>query len=143
MPELILIIAFALVLFLYWFRYAVLLLLSENEPGEPKTAISQFSLMESRETWGQWGELPLDRLHQALEKEYRLLEYVVDHASGLSLRPIEIYILTLDYRLMRLWFRLTRYASTAQAHRALDEMARILSYIAYQMSKRTDRLSRA
>jgi hypothetical protein len=143
MTQLILIIAFSVVLFAYWFRYAVLLLLSENQTEEPKAAISQFSLTETRETWRQWGELPLDRLHQALEKEYRLLGYLVEHAAGLKLRPLEIYLLTLDYRLMRLWFLLTRYASTAQARRALDEMARILCYIAYKMSKRGDRLSRA
>jgi hypothetical protein len=143
MPESILIIVFSLVLLVYWFRYAVRRLLSENQAEEPKAAISQLSLMETRETWRRWGELPLDRLHQALEKEYRLLGYLLNHAAGLRLRPIEVYLLTLDYRLMRLWFLLTRDASTAQAHRALDEMARILSYIAYQMSKRTDRLSRA
>jgi hypothetical protein len=119
------------------------MLLSENEAAEPKTVLTRLSLMETRETWRRWGELPLDRLHQALEKEYRLLGYLLNHAAGLRLRPIEVILLTLDYRLMRLWFLLTRDASTAQAHRALDEMARILSYIAYQMSKRTDRLSRA
>ena len=143
MVEAILIIAFSLVLFLYWFRYAVLLLLSENQVEEPRTVISRLSLMETRETWRQWGELPLDRLHQALENEYRLLEYLLEHAAGLHLRRIEIYLLTLDYRLMRLWFRLTRNASSAQAHRALEEMARILSYIAYKMSKGGGRLSRA
>jgi len=141
MTELILIVAFSVILFVY--RYAVLQLLSENQTEEPNAAISRFSLMETRETWRQWGELPLDRLHQALEKEYRLLGYLVDHAAGLRLRPVEICLLTLDYRLMRLWFRLTRDASTAQARRALDEMARILCYIAYKMSKRGDRLSRA
>jgi hypothetical protein len=131
MVELGLIIAFALVLFGYWFRYAVLMLLSENQADEPRTAIRR------------WGELPLDRLHQALEKEYRLLGYLLAHAAGLKLRPIEVYLLTLDYRLMRFWFRLTRNASTAHAYRALEEMARIVSYIAYKMSQRTDRLSRA
>jgi hypothetical protein len=143
MIELSLIIALFPMLFVYWFRYAVRMLLSENEAAEPKTVLTRLSLMETRETWRRWGELPLDRLHQALEKEYRLLGYLLNHAAGLRLRPIEVYLLTLDYRLMRLWFLLTRDASTAQAHRALDEMARILSYIAYQMSKRTDRLSRA
>ncbi len=143
MPESILIIVFSLVLLVYWFRYAVRRLLSENQAEEPKAAISQLSLMETRETWRQWGELPLDRLHQALEKEYRLLEYLLDHAAGLRLRPTEIYLLTLDYRLMRLRFRLTRNASAAHAHRALEEMARILGYIAYKMRKRSDRLWQA
>jgi hypothetical protein len=143
MIELSLIIALFPMLFVYWFRYAVRMLLSENEAAEPKTVLTRLSLMETRETWRQWGELPLDRLHQALEKEYRLLEYLLDHAAGLRLRPTEIYLLTLDYRLMRLRFRLTRNASAAHAHRALEEMARILGYIAYKMRKRSDRLWQA
>jgi hypothetical protein len=131
MNMLILIIAFFLFLFVYWFRFAVLMLLNENKAAEPRTVISQ------------WGELPLDRLHQALENEYRMQEYMLDHAAGLGLRPIEIYLLTLDYRLMRLWFRVTRNTNAAHAQRALGEMARILSHIAYKMSNRSDRLSRA
>src|ERR1700722_8682184 len=136
MAESILIVSLSLVLFIYWFRYAVLRLLSENQADEPRAVISRFSLMETRETWRLWGELPLDRRHQALEKEYRLLEYLLDHAAGLRLRPIEIHLLTLDYRLMRLRFRLTRYASSAEAHRAPDELARILIYLAYIMIQR-------
>jgi hypothetical protein len=143
MIDLILIISFFVFLFVYWFRYAVLMLLSENQAEEPKAVITKLSLMATRETLRQWGEVPLDRLHQALENEYRMLEYMLDHAAGLGLRPIEIYLLTLDYRLMRLWFRLTRNINTAHAQRALEEMARILSYIAYKMSNRSDRLSQA
>jgi hypothetical protein len=131
MPELILIIAFSMILFVYWFRYAVRTLLSENQAEEPITVIRQL------------GELPLDRRHDVLENEYRMLEYVLAHAVGLGLPPIEIYLLTLDYRLMRFWFRITRNTNTAHAQRALEEMARVLSYIAYKMNNRGDRLSRA
>ena len=131
MAELILIIAFSLILFVYWFRYAVRTLLSENQAEEPITAIRQL------------GELPLDRRHDVLENEYRMLEYVLAHAAGLGLPPIEINLLTLDYRLMRFWFRIARNTNTAHAQRALEEMARILSYIAYKISNRGDRLSQA
>ena len=131
MAEVILIIAFSLILFVYWFRYAVRTLLSENRAEDPGTVIRQL------------GELPLDRRHDVLENEYRLLEYLLAHAAGLGLPSIENYLLTLDYRLMRFWFRITRNTNTAHAQRALEEMARILSYIAYKMSKRGDRLSQA
>jgi len=143
MVESILIIAFSLILFVYWFRYAVLLLLSETQAQEPRNAIGRLNLMKTRDALHRSSELPLDRLHQALDHEYRLLGYLLDHAAGLGLRPVEIYLLTLDYRLMRLWFRIIRNASTAHAHRALDEMARIVSYIADKMSNRPDRLSQA
>ena len=55
MIELSLIIALFPMLFVYWFRYAVRMLLSENEAAEPKTVLTRLSLMETRETWRRWG----------------------------------------------------------------------------------------
>ena len=45
----------------------------------------------------------------------------------MGLRPLEQYLLILDYRLMKGWFHLTR------SKRALDEMAGVVTYIAYKM----------
>lgn len=143
MVELILTIALFLVLFVYWFRKAVLMLLSENGAEPLPVVITRLSLTETRETLRQWGTVPLDRLHQALENEHRMLHYLLDHAADLGLRPLENWLLALDFRLMRFVFRLTRNASTAQAQRALEEMARILGHIACKMSKRRLRVSEA
>jgi len=133
MVETILILGFSLALFLYWFRYTVLLLLSEEEQVEGHgTVIGQLSVLETREALRQaQGDLPLDRLHRALDNDYRMLRYLLDHAAGMGLRPLEQYLLIFDYRVMNVWYRLARN------RRALDEMASVLSYIAYKMGERS------
>jgi hypothetical protein len=144
MIETILIIAFSLVLFVYWFRYTVLLLLSEDQVEQSPALNSQLSLLETREALRDTqGDLPLDRLHHALERDYRMLRYLLDHAAGLGLRPVERFLLMLDYRMLRIWYRLSRNASAPQARRALQEMAGILNYIASKMDQRAGSPSEA
>jgi hypothetical protein len=144
MVEPILILAFSLALFVYWFRYTVLLLLSEEQVAGHGTVISQLSVLETRKALRQLdGDLPLDALHRALDQDYRMLRYLLDHAAGLDLGPLEHYLLILDYRIMKAWYRLTRNASTRQARRALDEMAGVLSHIAYKMGERAAGFSQA
>jgi hypothetical protein len=143
MIELILTVALFLVLFVYWFRNAVLMLLSENGAEPLPVVITSLSLPETRETLRQWGKVPLERLHQALENEHRMLHYLLAHAAGLGFRPLEKWLLVLDFRLMRFVFRLTRNANTGHAQRALEEMARVLGHIAWKMSKRRLRVAEA
>jgi hypothetical protein len=132
MVQTILIVGFSLALFVYWFRYTVLLLLSEEEIGEHNTVIGQLSVLETREALRNTeGALPLERLQRALEQDYRMLRYLLDHAAGMGLRPAEHYLLILDYRIMNAWYRLSRN------RRALDEMAGILSHIAYKIGARS------
>src|SRR5271166_6239313 len=99
MLETVLIFTFSLGLFLYWFRYTVLLLLSEEKVEQHTTVIGQLSVLETREALRQAeGDLPLDRLQRALDNDYRMLRYLLDHAAGMGLRPLEHYLLMLDYR---------------------------------------------
>ena len=138
MVETILILSFSLALFVYWFRYTVLLLLSEEQVEGSATVIGQLSVLETREALRQAQyDLPLDRLHRALENDYRLLRYLLDHAAGMGLRPVEHCLLMVDYRIMKVWYRLT------PNRRALEEMAGVLSYIAYKMGERAANFSHA
>jgi len=144
MVESILIIAFALALFVYWFRYTVLLLLNEESEAENRTVIDQLSLPATQQLLRDAAEgLPLDPLHEALEKDYRVLAYLLDHAAAFTLRPIERLLLMLDYRIMHLWYRLARNTSARQAHRALEQMAAILTHVAYRMGRSIESPSRA
>jgi len=144
MVETVLILAFSFVLFVYWFRYTVILLLSEEHVGQQTTVIGQLSVLETRDALRlARPDLPLDPLRRALDNDYRMLRYLLDHAAGMGLRPLEHYLLLLDYRIMRLWYRLTRSASTRQARRALEEMARVVSHIAYKMGERAAGFSQA
>lgn len=143
MFETILILAFSSGLFVYWFRYTVLLLLRQEQDGRSGPVFDQLSLSQTRKALQDTHNPPLERLHGAIEKDYRLLLYLSDHAVGLGLQPFEHYLLILDYRLMSLWFRLTRHASVKQSRRALDEMADVLACIASKMGERNIAASHA
>src|SRR5271166_3658866 len=109
MVETILIFAFSLALFVYWFRYTVLLLLSEERVDRDSAIIGQLSLLETRARLGvPQSNLALDNLHRALQNDYRMLRYLLDHAAGFGLRPLERFLLVFDYRLMGVWYRLTK-----------------------------------
>lgn len=144
MIETVLILAFSLALFLYWFRYTVLLLLREEHLAGNGTVIGQLSVLQTRDILRQSsGDVPLDPLQRALDQDYRMLRYLLDHAAGMGLDTLEHYLLVLDYGLMKARYRLTRNVSTRQARHALDEMARVLACIAYKMGERTATFSQA
>jgi hypothetical protein len=144
MVETVLILAFSTALFVYWFRYTVLLLLSEENVSQHTAVIGQLNVLETREALRRApGDLPLDRLQRALDNDYQMLCYLLDHAAGMGLRPLEHYLLVLDYQIMRCCYRLTRNASTRQARRALEEMAGVVSHIAYKMGERAAGFSEA
>ena len=85
MVETILILAFSFSLFLYWFRYTVLLLLSQEEErvAGHTTVIDQLSVLETRDELRRTsGDLPLDSLQRALDSDYRMLRYLLNHAAG-------------------------------------------------------------
>lgn len=119
----VLIIVFSLVLFLYWFRYSCLLLL-RSRASEP-IADHRFEYASVRHALKEGSEL--DPLHRALDRDYRLLTYLLDHAAGLELERLEYRLLALDYRVMQAWYWLTRSTAPRQARRALDERAEVLN----------------
>jgi len=138
MVETILILSFSLALFIYWFRYSVLLLLSEEQAEGHTKVIDQLSVLETREALRHaQGNLPMDRLQRAIDNDYRMLRYLLDHAAGMDLVPFEQYLLILDYRIMQAWYRIR------PNRRALDEMAGVVTYIAYKMGERSASFSQA
>ncbi len=138
MFETILILSFSLALFIYWFRYSVLLLLSEEQAEGHTKVIDQLSVLETREALRlAQGNLPLGGLQRAIDHDYRMLRYLLDHAAGMDLVPFEHYLLILDYRIMQAWYRIR------PNRRALDEMAGVVTYIAYKMGERSASFSQA
>jgi len=128
----ILIIVCSLVLLVYWFRYSCLLLIRSHQVAlEPLPAASRFGLYEVQSglKLGQ----ALDPLHEALRRDYQLLMYLVEHASGLELESFEDRLLVLDYRIMRRWYGLARSLFPAQARGTLSEMASILAILVDRM----------
>ena len=130
----VLIISFSLVLFVYWFRYSCLLLLRQGSEQSP-VAPGRFNYVAVQQSL-QAG-MELDPLRQSLDRDYRLLTYLLEHASGLELEQLEYRLLVLDYRMMQSWYRLTKWAAPGQARRALGEMADVLNALVGRIGEQT------
>jgi hypothetical protein len=59
------------------------------------------------------------------------------HAAGLAERSLEERILILDYKLMRIWYQLTRTLAPAQARNALSEMAAVVAFLGQRIGEQT------
>ena len=79
-------------------------------------------------------EPELDPLERALERDYHVLTYLIEHTADLELASIENRLLLLDYKLMRMWSHLTRTAAPEQSRRALAEMASVLGVLVGKMT---------
>jgi hypothetical protein len=132
----ILIIAISLILFVYWFRYSCLLLLrSSAERAEGTRVDERFNIARVLE--GLKTQAELGPLEHALERDYHVLTYLIEHAADLELASVENRILLLDYKVMRIWSHITRTAAPAQSRRALAEMASILGVLVHKMTEQT------
>ena len=129
-----LIIAFSLVLFVYWFRYSCLLLLrrGSEQPVASANGFNYASVQKSLQAG-----MELDPLRQSLDRDYRLLTYLLEHAAGLELEQLEYRLLVLDYRIMQGWYRLTKWAAPEQARCALGEMADVVNALVGRIGEQT------
>jgi hypothetical protein len=135
--------AFSLALLLYWFRYSCILMLRNSgvESATTPAADSQFCCWQVKELLRT--DAQLDRLERALERDYRMATYLIEHAAGLDLNSIEDRLLVLDYRVMQWYFRVTRSAAPQCARRALGEMADVVAALAGRLDERAGAQSAA
>jgi len=127
----ILISAVSVILLVYWFRYTCLILLRQQNEESVNTPQARLGLLQAEEQVSN--EPELDPLHQSLERDYRLLTYLLQHAGGVGTPSIEDRLLKLDYLLMRAWYRLTRSVAPQCARRALMERAAVVDCLARKM----------
>jgi hypothetical protein len=131
----VLIILISCVLLVYWFRYSCILLLRgyANQPvnAAPRDRFN-FRLVQERVRV----EPELDPLHRALQRDYRVIKYLLEHAAGLELSSFEDKLLLWDYRAMQLWYWFTKTAAPQQARQALSEMASVLAILEDKIGER-------
>lgn len=140
----ILIIAFSLALLIYWFRYSCILILRSQAAALELSAAmheSRFSFSTVQENLKS--QCLLDPLRESLDRDYRVLIYLINHAAGLELATLEDRLLMLDYRLMQRVYRLTRTAAPEQARRSLAEMATVLGILAHHLGEKAGAHSKA
>ena len=129
----ILVVGISAVLLVYWLRYSCVMLLHDAQERSAMAALaderfSASSVLERLKT-----EADLAPLERALERDYRVVTYLIEHATDLELASIQNKLLVLDYQLMRLWSRLTRTLAPQESRKALSEMASVLRALAGQM----------
>lgn len=139
-----LIIIISLVLFLYWFRYSCLLILEGKasfgtaSPG----GLGFPSVLARIKTAGN--EISaLDQLGRALDKDYRIVCFLLRCTPDAELDAIERRMLMLDYNVMQAWYRVARRVAPPQARRALDEMSCIVLCFAYSVNRQSEEQHRA
>ena len=123
-------------LLVYWFRYTCILLLRNSgaDGVEPaKDLRLNFQLFQ--DSLDQGSGASLDTLHRALDRDYEVLTYLLEHAASLSLNPFERHVLAFDYRLMKVWYRLTLLFAPAQANRPVTEMTSIVRFLAQRIGR--------
>ncbi len=130
----------SLVLLVYWFRYTCLLLLQNREGRAFASSVAsanRLSFLEVGEQLQSAGVvLPLQDLHASLDRDYRVLRYLLEHSAGLDVPAIERQLLILDYHVMQMKYRLVRKSSAEQARKTLCEVSGILEYFAQKMGQR-------
>ena len=89
----VLIIVCSAVLLVYWFRYSCLLLLRNAAPAATPFADERFSIGMVLDNAGT--EKNLTELERALDRDYKLLSYLLKHAADLELASIENRMLIL------------------------------------------------
>ena len=127
--------AVSLVLLLYWFRYSCLLLLRDREGDSALSLGHRFGFLDVQERL--LTEPDLDPLHRALERDYRVISYLLRHAAHLGTQSLEDRMLLWDYKLMQRWYSVTRTAAPRQARRALNEMAAVLACVTRRMGQQS------
>ncbi len=141
----VLMIAFSATLLLYWYRYACQLILKARSTRDYAAAVARanalrFPEMQRRLTAPTSNNVShLDGIHRALERDFRLLTWLMRHGAEFHAAGsrVEHWMLMLDYRIMGIWYGLLRRISLRRGKDALQEMIHIVNYFAGIMGECT------
>ncbi len=136
----VLIIAGSGFLFAYWFRYTCLLIVSAKTSRDYAADVAtanQLGFLEVQAQLRAEGQPDLERLHASLDRDYALITYLIQHASGTQGESLlEDRMLQVNYRLMGAWYNVSRRFSAEMGRRALDEMSLVIAHFANAMGER-------
>ena len=128
----ILIITLSLAMFVYWFRYICLLILSTKTPrnySAQVAATNRLDFIKARDALTDGSSVAaLETIHCSLENDYsrviRLLR------NGSSATEVEDCFLMADFRMMSVWYRVMHQVSRPNAGKALLEMTSVVTHLA-------------
>ncbi|MCS7025727.1 MAG: hypothetical protein NZV14_13080 [Bryobacteraceae bacterium] len=143
------IISFSVLLFLYWFRYSCLLILSTKTTRDYALEVASANRLElPRIQATLQSAVPaedLEGLQHSLDRDYRLITGLLRHAAEFRLGGVSLEerMLMIDFQIMRLSYRAAcRLSQFAFAQKALEEMADIVSHFANAIGERSAVASR-
>jgi hypothetical protein len=128
-------------LFAYWFRYTCLLILSAKTTRDYAASVAQanqLSFLEVQAMLRDTASADLDNMRDALDRDYKVLTYLLKHAADPTLADdaIEKRMLRINYKLMSAWYSAAGHFSPTAARRALDEMSTVVAHFANAMGER-------
>ena len=129
----------SVLLFGYWFRYTCLLILSAKTTRDYAADIAtanQLSFLQVQTELRDRQPADLDRLQASLDRDLKVVTYLIQHASAESEWGIEDRMLQLNYRLMSAWCSISKGFSAEAGRRALDEMSMVVSHFANAVGER-------
>jgi hypothetical protein len=138
----IIIIVISTILFAYWFRYTcVLILRTRNVRNYARRVaeVNHLSFLTAQQQLTAQEEnrdQAFDSLHASLDRDYRVVSYLLRHTGTQSGQTIEEHMLRLDYQIMRACYFLAKPFSPSSARQALIERASIISHLANAMGER-------
>ena len=136
----IIIIVLSTALFVYWFRYTCVLILRTRDARDYAQHVAEvnhltFLTAQQQLADAQDKKESFDKLHESLDRDYRVVSYLLRHAGTQSGQSIEELMLRLDYQIMRTCYYVSRPFSVS-ARRFLVERASIISHLANAMGER-------
>ncbi len=137
----ILIIVFSVALFVYWFRYTCLLILSARTAKDYARQVAQanqLGFLDVQTSLATSSGVAFDAFHSALARDYQAITYLLSHAGNIQGEDngLEQLMLRIDFRIMSLAYRVVPKSSPVYAQKVLSEMADIVSHFANSMGER-------
>jgi hypothetical protein len=137
----VLIIAISTALFVYWFRYTCVLILNTRTSKDYTVEVAsanQLSFLDVQTALHEESSSGLDRLQVALDRDYRVVNYLLRHTSELEFggASLEQHMLRVDFWIMRTCFRVAHRVSEAAARAAVQEMSAIIAHFANAFGER-------
>ncbi len=137
------VVTFSLLLLIYWFRYTCVLMLRTKpvrDYSKQVVAANQLKVFEvqSRLATAAASVENLDELQEMLDRDYRLLMYLVGHAANFKTAGYEMeqMMLKVNYRILSRAYDISKHLSISQGSRRLSEMAAIITHFANLMGER-------
>lgn len=138
--------AFASVVLFYWFRHHCASILRRRIPSERAQQVAEVNQLTFSSVAGRVGSASpaeLDLMSAELKRDYKVLTCLLRYTAA---RPpgrftFEQRLLMADFKMLAVWYAITRRFLRLRAARAIEERSRILFHLAALMGERSATLS--